>query len=128
MSVVLVDELRERERERQRQREVAVLLCRVDAMYSFFIQWSPNVTGDGEVDVNDRGFVVLRSADSGAPATDSTELPPTNHPGREWHVRSSLCLCVVVVLPSIETIRLDRKFGCRIGADTVSASGLESIH
>jgi len=68
-----------------------VLMCRVDALYSFFVQWSPNVTGDGEVSVNDRGFVVLQSADSGsdgaAPATtDSTELAPTNHPGRVWHV------------------------------------------
>jgi len=87
-------------------------VCRVDAMYSFFIQWSPNVTGDGEVDVNDRGFVVLRSADSGAPTTDSTELPPTNHPGREWHVRSSLIICVDALLPSIAAIHSDMKLGC----------------
>ena len=67
-------------------------MCRVDALYSFFVQWSPNVTGDGEVSVSDRGFVVLQSADSAAPATDSTELPPTNHPGRVWHVSSTLPL------------------------------------
>jgi len=68
------------------------LLCRVDALYSFFIQWSPNVSGDGEFDVNDRGFVVLGSADSGAPTTDGAEERPTNHPGRKWHVSSVLVL------------------------------------
>ena len=89
-------------------------LCRVDALYSFFIQWSPNVTGDGEVDVNDRGFVVLGSADSGAPTTDSTELPPANHPGRNWHVRSPvvltdrLCKCVIHdVVPHVINFYLD---------------------
>jgi len=63
-----------------------MLLRRVDALYSFFVRWSPSVSGDGHVNVNDRGFVVLGSAESGAPTTDSAELPPTNHPGREWHV------------------------------------------
>jgi len=79
---------------------VRTALCRVDALYSFFVRWSPNVTGDGEVSVNDRGFVVLQAAaDTGAPAaaaaaTDSaaTELPPTNHPGRVWHVSRLLSL------------------------------------
>lgn len=65
------------------------MLCRVDALYSFFVQWSPNVSGDGQVSVNDRGFVVLGSAESGAAATDNTELPLSNHPGRVWHVSSS---------------------------------------
>jgi len=63
-----------------------VLLCRVDSLYSFFIQWSPNVSGDGEFDVNDRGFVVLGSADSAATTTDGSEQPPTSRPGRKWHV------------------------------------------
>jgi len=98
------------------------VLCRVDALYSFFIQWSPNVTGDGEVNVNDRGFVVLGSADSGAPATDGSELPRTNHPGRKWHVRccsrlfhwSSLNTWLMMLLSLVcqPTVHVNKQLSC----------------
>ena len=69
-----------------RRSGVADRCARVDALYSFFIQWSPNVSGDGEFDVNDRGFVVLGSADSGATKTDAAEPRSTNYPASKWHV------------------------------------------
>ena len=35
-------------------------LCRVDHLYAFFVQWSPDIYGgDDEIDPKERGFVVI---------------------------------------------------------------------
>lgn len=39
-------------------------ITRVDHLYAFFVQWSPNIYGgEDEIDPKDRGFVVINDSD-----------------------------------------------------------------
>ena len=39
--------------------------CRVDHLYAFFVQWSPDIYGsEEEIDPRERGFVVLDDSDT----------------------------------------------------------------
>ena len=58
---------------------VCLCLCRVDELYAFFIQWSPNISAD------DEGFVVVNKNIS-SPTTEPRLLRSASI-SKDWEVR-----------------------------------------
>ena len=77
-----------------------VFLClhfRVDPLYAFFVQWSPNIYGgDDEIDPTERGFVMIND-DEEEEELDESGLPSLRRQmSKDWEVR--LIKAVVVYL------------------------------
>ena len=74
---------------------VCLFVCRIDELYAFFIQWSPNIDADAE------GFVVVNeniSSHLSETSLNEPQLLRTASISKDWEVLFH-CLCVHHVQP-----------------------------
>ena len=85
------------------------MCCRVDHLYAFFVQWSPNIYGNEEdIDCRERGFVVIEDpeeegegegGEEGETGTTLEEAMESKRPKlarqmtKDWEVRNTGTVC-----------------------------------
>ena len=80
-------------------------ICRVDPLYAFFVQWSPEIYGgEDEIDPKERGFVVIDDEEDSEDMDVVEEHFRTENGSvvrqmsKDWEVRTSLNIYIYIYI------------------------------